>query len=82
MEQDDELAAAKSRAHQLIGSNLLLFQRMERLLKAILPVATVSISHGTDVHAFTRERYAAVEKCTLGNLVNRLINEIYAQAAL
>ena len=76
MEQDNELAESKTRTYQLIGRNVVLFQQMEQLLKIILPEATVSISSDTDVQALKKERYAAVETCTLGNLVNRFIDEV------
>ena len=76
MEKVDELAESKTRTYQLIGRNVMLFQQMEQLLKIILPRATVSISSDTDGQAVRAERYAVVEKCTLGNLVNRFIDEV------
>jgi hypothetical protein len=76
MEHDNEIAESKARAEQLIGRNVLLFQEMERLLKVLLPRATVSISRDCDVRAEKARRHAAVEKSTLGNLVNRFIDEI------
>jgi hypothetical protein len=76
MKHDTELAESKARAEQLIGGNVLLFQEMEQLLKTLLPRATISISPDQDVRAEKARRHAAVEKSTLGNLVNRFIDEI------
>lgn len=76
MKHDTELAESKARAEQLIGRNVLLFQQMEQLLKTLLPRATISISRDCDVRAEKARRHAAVEKSTLGNLVNRFIDEI------
>jgi len=76
MEQDDEITAWVSKTHQLIGRNLLLFQSLEHLLKLVLPRATVSISPDTDIPSLKDQRYAEVETCTLGTLVNRFIDEV------
>lgn len=76
MDKDNELAESKSRTYQLIGRNVLLFQQMEHLLKIILPRSTVSISPDTDISALKDQRYAEVEKCSLGTLVNRFIDEV------
>lgn len=76
MDQEDELAEWKKKTCQLIGRNVLLFQQMEQLLKDLLPRATNSISFDTDVQVARAERYAEVEKCTLGNLVNLFIDEV------
>jgi len=77
MDQVANLAESRSTTYQLIGRNVLLFQQMEQLLKIILPRSTVSISANTDVQSLSERRHAAVEKCTLGNLVNRFIDEVY-----
>ncbi|NLT71650.1 MAG: hypothetical protein GXX91_13290 [Verrucomicrobiaceae bacterium] len=76
MDHDDELAESKSKALHLIGSNVLLFQEMEHLLKKILPHATVVVSSDTDARAMVTEREEAVETCTLGTLVKRFIAEV------
>lgn len=76
MEHDDELAEWVSKTHQLIGRNLLLFQRLEHLLKLVLPRATVSVSPDTDVQSRKDQGYPEVETCTLGALVKRFIDEV------
>jgi hypothetical protein len=76
MAQDDELTTWVSKTHQMIGRNLLLFQRLEHLLKVVLPRATVSVSPETDIPSLKDQRYAEVETCTLGTLVNRFIDEV------
>ena len=76
MDHDGELAEAKLKTYQLIGRNIVLFQQMEQLLKIVLPRATVSISSETEIPSMMTGRCSAVERCTLGNLVNRFIDEV------
>lgn len=76
MDQDDELADWKSKTYQLIGRNVLHFQRMEQLLKFLLPQATVSIFGKADLASFLEERSEEVRVCTLGTLVNRFLAEV------
>lgn len=76
MDQDDELAEAKSKTYQMIGRNVVFFQQMEHLLKSVVPSATVSISSDTDVQSMMTKRWCEVETRTLGILVDRFINEV------
>ena len=76
MDQDDELAEWKAKVYQQIGRNVLHFQRMEQLLKIILPRAKVSISPDTDVALMKAKAGIAVEMETLGTLVKLFIAKV------
>jgi hypothetical protein len=74
MDQDDELAEWKSKTYQLVGRNILLFQRMEHLLKFLLPRAEFSISLDSDSPSIKTKPTPVIE--TLGMLVDRFTEEV------
>ena len=74
MDQDDELAEWMSKTYQLVGRNVLLFQRMEHLLKFLLPRAEFSISLDSDSPSIKTKPTPVIE--TLGMLVDRFTEEV------
>jgi len=75
VEADSDLKSAKARIEQAIGRNVLLFQRLELLLKFVVDHSRVEADHDQLLQK-KREQTAEVSKSTLGLLVGKFIDEI------
>ncbi|MEP4079837.1 hypothetical protein [Haloferula sp.] len=76
----DALANARSATYELIGRNVALYQRLEHILKALLPRVTVTAyapaDSPKDRTSDLENRKSAVQGATLGNLITRYEREI------
>lgn len=78
MTSQETLDAAKTKTYELVGRNLVQLQHWEKLLKRILPAASMDAGDGAELKSRYHEGTAKLEGQTLGNLVRRFAEEVLA----